>query len=78
MATTTSAAAFAPTSEECYALNADGRRARDAMDSYLDMLFDSLKPLEGRVIPRGWSASLVAGSVVGFGLLLAVLAFLLI
>ena len=48
------------------------------MDSYLDMLFDSLKPLEGRVIPRGWSASLVAGSVVGFGLLLAVLAFLLI
>ena len=48
------------------------------MDSYLDMLFDSLKRLEGRVIPRGWSATLVVGSVIGFGLLVTVLAFLMI
>lgn len=48
------------------------------MDSYLDMLYDSLKGLEGRFIPKGWSAALVTGSVVGVGVLLTVLAFLLI
>ncbi len=46
------------------------------MDSFLDNLFDGLKTLEGRFIPRGWSAALVAGSVLGFAVLLVVIAFL--
>ena len=48
------------------------------MDTFLDRLYDGLKGWEGRFIPKGWSATLVAGSVVGLGVLLTVLAFLLI
>jgi len=75
-------AAFAPATEECYALSAGARltwsswETRD-MDSYLDMLFDGLKGLEGRFIPKGWSATVVAGSAIGFGVVLTVLVFLL-
>ncbi len=47
------------------------------MDSYLDMLFDGLKGLEGRLIPKGWSATVVAASAIGLGVLLTVLVFLL-
>lgn len=47
------------------------------MDSYLDMLFDGLKGLEGRFIPKGWTATVVAASAVGFGVVLTVLVFLL-
>ncbi len=47
------------------------------MDSYLDMLFDGLKGLEGRFIPKGWTATVVAGSAIGFGVVLTVLVFLL-
>ncbi len=52
-------------------------RGLPLMDSFLDNLFDGLKHLEGRFIPRGWSAAIVAGSVLGFGALLAAIAFLL-
>ena len=45
---------------------------------FLDNLFDGLKTLEGRVIPKGWSATLVAGSVLCFAGLLVVIAFLMI
>jgi hypothetical protein len=45
------------------------------MDSLLDTLFDGFKSLEGRVVPKGSSAALVVGSVVGFAVLIAVLAF---
>jgi hypothetical protein len=48
------------------------------MDDFLDLLFDGLKNLEGRLIPKGWSAALVAGSVLGFAALLIVIAFALI
>ncbi len=48
------------------------------MDNFLDHLFAGLKPLEGRFIPRGWSAGIVAGSVLCFAGLLIVLMFLLI
>jgi hypothetical protein len=48
------------------------------MDNFLDLLFDGLKSLEGRLIPKGWSAALVAGSVLAFGALLVVIAFVLI
>ena len=48
------------------------------MDDFMDLLYDGLKRLEGRFIPRGWSAALVAGSVLGFGALLVVLAFLIV
>ena len=47
------------------------------MDDFLDNLFDGLKRLEGRFILRGWSAAIVAGSVLCFGGLLLVIAFLL-
>jgi hypothetical protein len=45
------------------------------MDSLLDTLFDGFKSLEGRVVPKGSAAVLVVGSVVGFTVLIAVLAF---
>jgi hypothetical protein len=45
------------------------------MDSLLDVLFDGFKSLEGRVVPRGWSAALATGSVVGIAVLAIVLAF---
>ncbi len=47
------------------------------VDNFLDHLFAGLKPLEGRFIPRGWSAGVVAGSVLLFAGLLLVLVFLL-
>ena len=56
---------------------AQGSREIRDVDSYLDMLFDGLKRLEGRAIPKGWSATLVAGSVIGFGVLVTVVVFLL-
>ena len=48
------------------------------MDEFLDNLFDGLKRLEGRFIPRGWSATIVAGSVLCFAGLLLLIAFLLV
>jgi hypothetical protein len=48
------------------------------MDRFLDNLYDGLKPLEGRFIPKGWSATIVAGSVVCCAGLLIVLMFLMI
>jgi hypothetical protein len=45
------------------------------MDSLLDVLFDGFKSLEGRVVPKGSSAALVTGSVVGLAALATVLAF---
>jgi hypothetical protein len=48
------------------------------MDNFLDNLFDGLKTLEGRVIPKGWSAALVAGSVLCFVGLLIAIAFILL
>lgn len=48
------------------------------MDNFLDLLYDGLKSLEGRFVPKGWSAALVAGAVLGFGALLVVIACALI
>jgi hypothetical protein len=48
------------------------------MDNFLDLLLDGLKPLEGRLIPTGWSARIVLGSVLCFGALLLAIAFVLI
>ena len=45
------------------------------MDSLLDVLFDGFKSLEGRVVPKGWSAALATGSLVGLAVLAMVLAF---
>jgi hypothetical protein len=48
------------------------------MERFLDTLFDGLKSLEGRAIPRGWSAALAAGSVLCFAALITVFVFLLL
>ena len=48
------------------------------MDHFLDLLFDGLKPLEGRLIPTGWSARIVLASVLCFAALLLAIAFVLI
>ena len=41
----------------------------------LDTLFDGFKSLEGRFVPKGWSAALAVGSVLGIAALVTVLAF---
>ncbi len=46
-----------------------------AMDSFLDSLFDGFKSLEGRVVPKGASAALAVGCVLGIAVLATVLAF---
>ena len=46
------------------------------MDHFLDLLYGGLKSLEGRLLPKGWSAAVVAAAVVGFGALLVVIACL--
>ena len=48
------------------------------MENLLDLLYDGMKSLEGRLLPKGWSAALVAGSVLAFGALLVVIAYLVI
>ena len=74
---------FAHPPTACYALNGctgtteSSRGLRD-MDDFLDNLFGGLKTLEGRFIPKGWSAAIVAGSVLCFAGLLLVIAFLMI
>jgi hypothetical protein len=45
------------------------------MDSLLDSLYDGLKSLEGRVVPKGTTAALVVGSVLGLAVLATVVAF---
>jgi hypothetical protein len=45
------------------------------MDSLLDTLFDGFKSLEGRVVPKGSSAALVVGSILGFAVLATIVAF---
>jgi hypothetical protein len=48
------------------------------MERLLDSLFDGLKRLEGRAIPRGWSAALAAGSVLCLAALITVIVFLMV
>jgi hypothetical protein len=48
------------------------------VDNFLDLLYDGLKRLEGRLLPNGWAAAIVAGSVLAFGALLVLIACLLI
>jgi hypothetical protein len=45
------------------------------MDSLLDTLFDGFKSLEGRVVPKGSSATLAVGCVLGLAALATILAF---
>jgi hypothetical protein len=54
---------------------AGGRRD---MDSFLDRLHEVFQRLEGRLIPRGWSAALVLGLMLGAAGVLVALAFLLV
>ncbi|HVS40157.1 MAG TPA: hypothetical protein VMS17_31655 [Gemmataceae bacterium] len=71
--------AFADRPFACYRLSVPVATPRPIiMERFLDNLFDGLKPLEGRLIPRGWSAGLVAGSVLLFAGLLVVIAFLVV
>jgi hypothetical protein len=48
------------------------------MERLLDSIFDGLKSLEGRAIPKGWSAALAAGSVLFIAIAITVIAFLLV
>jgi hypothetical protein len=45
------------------------------MDSLLDILFDGIKSLEGRIVPKGSSAALAVGSVLCLAALAMVVAF---
>jgi hypothetical protein len=48
------------------------------MDSFLDRLHEVFQRLEGRLIPRGWSAALVLALMLGAGAVLVALAFVLV
>ena len=48
------------------------------MDSFLDRLHEVFQRLEGRIIPRGWSAALVLALMLGAGAVLVALAFVLV
>jgi hypothetical protein len=65
-------------SVECSIRTAEKSPECRRMDNFLDLLFDGLKPLEGRLIPTGWSARIVLGSVLCFAALLLAIAFVLI
>jgi hypothetical protein len=65
-------------SVECLACTAEKSPEPRPMDTFLDLLFDGLKPLEGRLIPKGWSARIVLASVLCFAVLLIAIAFILI